>query len=157
MIWAGLIAFGIAVTPLLKMWGALGNWRASFLFVAAIILVRIVFYFSFSQPILAMAVVYSVMAALGAFYIDRLAGAFMALISLIIATQLIGVLPQFPRQIVGEVVWIAGVICCGLVGPSGGIYGPQFFRAASSDSSGPSDIVAPVASHHKDVGEDQAG
>lgn len=163
LIWLGLITFGIAFTPFIKLLGESGNWRASFLFVASVILVRIVYYFSIPQPIIAMTVVYSITAALGAFYVDRFAGIFLALISLIIATEILGFLPQLHRQSVGEIVWVAGVVCCGFIGPSGGIYGPQSFGTSPRNASGLPDTVASMATgsgdlelHRENVGQDQA-
>lgn len=122
MIWLGLILFAAAATPLAVLMGASGNWRASLLFIACILLVRIVFHISLNQPIIAMAVIYSGMAGLAFFFVDRFAGAFFAIVSLIVAAELAGFLPSHLRQIIGETVFCAGVICCVLIGPSGGVF-----------------------------------
>ena len=120
-VWPFLIFLAIAATPLLKLCGSPGNWRAAFVFASAIILVRIVLAFNQLQPIVAISLIYAVMAAFSLAFFDKVAAVFLGLIGLIIISELLGVLPRYPRQIIGEVVFCAGVLCCAIIGPTGGL------------------------------------
>lgn len=118
---------------------------------------RIVFHFSIPQPIIAVTVAYTAIAAIGAFYVDKMAGAFLALISLNIALEALGLLDTLPRQTIGEIVWIAGVLCCGIIGPSGGIYRTKLFGSAPRNAGRSYNTLGSVAAPIKAAGEDPAG
>jgi hypothetical protein len=117
----------MGVTPIAKKFGLPGNWRASFMFGLVVILVRIAFHFGDKQPTLVMAVIYACVAGLCLFFFDWVGGFVLAVIGFLIALEFVGILPNYPRQIIGEITFLLGVLFCALSGPSGGIFKPSHF------------------------------
>ena len=133
----------MGVTPIAKQFGLPGNWRASFMFGLVVILVRIAFHFGDKQPTLVMAVIYACVAGLCLFFFDWVGGFVLAVIGFLIALEFVGILPKGLRQIIGEIVFLLGVLFCALSGPSGGIFKPSDIlrrRSGSADNLGGSTL-----------------
>lgn len=114
MIWAGLIGTGI-ILSFRNVYGIAG-------FVFAILCVRAVWVTFNTFPQLWILLIYSCIAAVWVFFLDKVAGAFLAAVGLVVAAHMFGLIDDRPKAIAGEVLIVIGMCACAIVGPSGGIY-----------------------------------
>lgn len=101
--------------------GSYWNWRAAILLAIPLLLTRGVGYFGLSNALVASMLSYSIAAAVAVFWIDWVAGLFLAIIGLLDAFAIFGVLPVFSALVAAEIAFVAGVVISAYLGPSGGI------------------------------------
>jgi len=91
------------------------------LFALCIVAVQVVLLLKVQQAQLSLLAVYTTAAVIGGLFIDKIAGAFLALIGVIIAFHILGLIPHNLKLYAGESLIILGVLACGWSGPSGGL------------------------------------
>ena len=115
----------LPVWPFLLIGAALcciRNPQAGIAFAFCVILVRCIIYFELNEPLVFVMVLYSVFAVFVLFLIDKVAGGFFSLISIIIAAFLFGYIFLRFSMVASELALIAGMFASAYFGPTGGLY-----------------------------------
>lgn len=123
----------MTVWPFLPVWpflllasGVCGiwNWRAGLSFAIGIGLVRSIIYFELNNQVVWLMALYSCLAFVVLFLVDRTAGGFFALVSALMCVYLFGFIEHRTEMILSEIAIVAGMIASGIIGPTGGLYTP---------------------------------
>lgn len=86
---------------------------------------------------------YSLLAVVASFFFDRYSGFILAAFGLVIGLHIFELIGHMPKVIAGEVMLFAGMLFCGINGPSGGLFngsdtvsgrGPDTVSVASSEA-----------------------
>lgn len=86
-------------------------------------------------------VFYSCFAFVVLFLVDRTAGGFFALVSVLMCVYLFGFIEHRTEMILSEIALVLGMIASGIIGPTGGLYTP-----ISSDRP---DVTGDLVPQHK--------
>lgn len=100
------------------------NWRAGLAFAICILLVRAGIYYELNNPILYRMVLYSVTAFVVLFLVDRIAGGFFAVVSILLIAALFGFVEIKVQVIASEAVLVLGMFASAFFGPTGGLFDP---------------------------------
>lgn len=134
----------MTVWPFLPVWpfllalcvlASLRNWRAGLLFAACILGVRGILEYdvaaplSLPQPIIAHMVLYSVMAVIGLFWVEKTAGAVLAVVSALMGLAIFGFISHRAEIIASEFVIVLGLAASAFLGPNRGIFARVGSRA----------------------------
>lgn len=141
----------LPVWPFLLIGAALcciRNPQAGISFALCIILVRGVIYFELKEPFVFVMVLYSVFAVLVLFIIDKVAGGFFALISVLLAAFLFGYISLRFSMVASEMALVAGMCASAFFGPTGGLYDPGASSKAGPLRSSGSGITGDVVSRN---------
>lgn len=65
---------------------------------------------------------YTLLAVVATFYFDRYSGFVLAAVGLAIGAHVLGYVDHRPKVIAGEALLVVGMLFCGFIGPSGGIF-----------------------------------
>lgn len=123
----------MTVWPFLPVWPFLliasticGVWnlRAGIAFAAAILSVRATIYLGLNDPLILRMVIYSGMAFVVLFFVDRIAGGFFALIGITLVLAMLGHMEVRTHVLMSEAVLLLGMVVSGINGPSSGILNP---------------------------------
>ncbi|WP_439150784.1 hypothetical protein [Sulfitobacter sp.] len=123
------------VWPYLPVWpflllgaGLCGVWnlRAGIAFAVAVLLVRASIYLGLSDPLIFRMVMYSVMAFVVLFFVDRIAGGFFALVSATLSFAILGHIDMRAHVIASEAVLLFGMLASAISGPTGGLLSPLY-------------------------------
>jgi hypothetical protein len=108
------------------------NWRAALAFASCVIIVRALLHFELNNLQLWFMMLYSVTAFAVLFFVDKVAGGFLAIIGALFCLSLLGIVEPRAKMILSEVAIVAGLLASGLAGPSGGLFSPSgVYRAVS--------------------------
>lgn len=96
------------------------NWKAALFFALAVGVGQATTRLGLSQEHLLAG--YSLLAVVALFFFDVYAGAVLAAFGLVIGAHIFGFMGHMPKVITGEFLLVAGMLVCGLNGPSGGLF-----------------------------------
>lgn len=120
------------IWPILLIGCAVGsywNWRAALTFATCVIFVRLILYFGLNNQQLLFMMLYSVTAFAALFFVDKMAGGFLAIVGLLFCLSLLGVIEPRTKMILSEIAIVVGLFASGLAGPSGGLFTPSGFNS----------------------------
>jgi len=132
----------VSIWPFLPVWpflmaGALlcswWNWRAGLSFLVCLGLVRLCINLELKDPLVWRMVLYSVIAVVALFFVDRVAGGFFALISLSLVCAMLGVYAANTHVYLSEAILVLGMLASAVSGPSGGLLAPLHPSGRGSD------------------------
>lgn len=112
--------------------GSYWNWRAALAFASCVIFVRLILYFELNNTQLWFMMLYSVMAFAVLFFVDKVAGGFIAIVGVLFCLSLLGIIEPRTKMIISEIAIVAGLLASGMAGPSGGLYSQSGFNRNDS-------------------------
>ena len=108
--------------------GSFWNWRAALSFASCVIFVRLILYFELNNAQLWLMMLYSVIAFAVLFFVDKVAGGFIAIVGVLFCLSLLGIIELRTKMILSEIAIVAGLLASGMAGPSGGLFSPSGFN-----------------------------
>lgn len=120
----------MSIWPFLPVWPFLlvaaalcgvRNLGAGLAFLACVILVRVILYFELNGSLFYIMGLYSVLAFVVLFFVDRVAGGVFALMGVSLSLYIFGLVENRTEMIASEVVLIAGMLASAFFGPTGGL------------------------------------
>ena len=111
-VWPILLLVSLCTLPL--------NHRSAIVFFAVIAAVKGVQVIGLQQEQAALLALYTIAAAVCFFFVDRVAGVFLAIIGVVFAAHIFGIIDHRPKVLAAEAVLVLGMVISGISGPSGG-------------------------------------
>lgn len=133
----------LPVWPFLLLAAALcstKNLWAGLSFAACVLLVRAILYFELNNPLFYVMGLYSALAFVVLFFVDRVAGGVFALMGVSLSLYIFGVVEDRTEMIASEVILVAGMLASAFFGPTGGLRDNSAIHLDRSDST--DDLVA---------------